>query len=420
MPFRGSWSFKDPTDTRAFIRSRRPFSGIGIHVLDIHEGEIVSLRVVRIIALCVLSASVCLPRAVLGKGAASGRVAIIDGSTKAFGFSSSVGSWSSVTLDSALQSKLVGSYIGYLRTERKFYAFNSTTNAWYSTPIIGRPIGEDAQGATAVAWTDQACFGISTVWVLWRSIQITMPIGGGSGGNYALVWTESAAHAYSSSSGQWSTQALTSLPLGGYASPGLGLVWTSDSVCIYDPVARCWNVLTIEDPEGVSVSGSGKVGIVWSASLANAYSAYLAGWSSLPGTDEFLGGAAGEEVAILWSSDHAFAFDAPTGSWVPIDLEVLAAAPGSIAPDGAFSLAPNPTTGPLSIRLPAADHPWRIEIVNLEGARIRSLESPPSSAGAEIVWDQRDDQDRPVSSGTYWVRAHAGERVEARRFVLLR
>jgi hypothetical protein len=381
----------------------------------------VSLRVKHLAALCVVSASICLPHAASGyKGAATGRVAIIDGPTKAFGFSSSVGTWTSVTLDSAIQERVIGSYIGYLRTERCIYAFNSTTGLWYSVPIVGTPIGEDAKGATAIVWTNQACYGISTVWVLWRSLAITDPLGGASGGNYGLVWTASAAHAYSSSTGQWSSQALTSAPVGGYASSGLGLVWTSDSVCIYDPIARSWSVLAINAADGVSVGGSGKVGIVWSALLANAYSSYLAAWSSLPGSSEFLGGAAGEEVAILWSGDHAFAFDAPTGTWVPVDLGVPAAVPGSFAPDGIFSLAPNPATGPLSIRLPASDSPWRVEIVNLQGARVRSFESAPSTSGAEIVWDRLDEQARPVSSGTYWVRASAGERIEARRFVLLR
>lgn len=379
-----------------------------------------SLRVTRSAVLCVTLASFCLPHAAAGsKGAASGRVAIIDGPTKAFGFSSSVGSWSSVTLDSALQVRIVAAYIGYLRTLNKLYAFNSTTNAWYSTPIAGTALGEDARGATAVAWTNVACYGISTVWVTWRSQAIEYPLGGGSGGNYAMVWTEDAAYAYSSSTGQWSTQLLTSPPVGGYASTGLGLIWTSDAVCVYDPVARSWNHLAIDNPEGVSVDGAGKVGIVWSATLANAYSAFMAAWSSLPGADAFVGGAAGEEVAILWSDDHAFAFDAPTGSWIPVDLEVLAAAPGSVAPAGGFSLAPNPTSGPLSIRLPSSHEPWKVEIVNLEGARIRSFETLPSPAGDEIVWDERDDQNRPVSSGTYWVRARTGERIEARRFVLL-
>ncbi len=249
-----------------------------------------------------------------------------------------------------------------------------------------------------------------------------MPWAGGQGATTRLIWTASAAHAYSSGTGQWTTQPLASYPLGGYASSGLGLVWTNQAVHIYDPVGRSWNTQSISDPEGVSVDGVGKVGIVWSSTAADAYSATLGTWSPVSGSYLFEGGAAGAEVALLWTSDRAFAFDPNDGVWVQVATEVPAGvAPASFEPEGFFSLGPNPATGPLSIHLPAAREPWRIEIVNLQGARVRSVAPAGDGAVPEIVaWDRTDDQSRPLPSGTYWVRAQAGDRVEARRFVTVR
>ncbi len=73
------------------------------------------------------------------KGVATGCVAMIDCPTKVYAFSSTVGSWSSVDLEAPLLARLVGTYIGYLRTERRIYAYNSTTNSWYMTQFAGTP-----------------------------------------------------------------------------------------------------------------------------------------------------------------------------------------------------------------------------------------------------------------------------------------
>jgi hypothetical protein len=381
----------------------------------------VSLNLRRLIVPASFVALACMPGPVAAhKGAATGRVAIIDSPTKAYGFSSSVGTWTSVILDSPLQNRIVATYIGYLRTANKLYAFNSTTNSWYSIPYSGPTKGEDAQGSTAIVWTSTTAYGISTLWTAWRQLTVTAPLGGGSGGNYGLVWTATEAHAYSSSSGQWLTQTLGSPPVGGYASPGLGIVWTEEAVYVFDPVPRTWNSLGIADPSGISVDGLGKVGMAWSETSAEAYSAFLGTWSPLTDLAGLEGGAAGDEVAIIWGGDKAYAFDPHVGSWVQTTVEVPAGAPsGPVVADGAFSIGPNPTRGPLTIHLPPSPRPWQIEIINLEGERIRSFGSAESATGNDLVWDRRTDGGEIVSSGTYWIRAKGGDRVEARRFVVL-
>jgi hypothetical protein len=68
-----------------------------------------------------------------------------------------------------------------------------------------------------------------------------------------------------------------------------------------------------------------------------------------------------------------------------------------------FRAVPNPTSGNVRLLL---DHPSRrpltIEIVDLQGRRIRSLRLP---AGArEVVWDGRDEAGRDAASGIYFAR----------------
>jgi hypothetical protein len=347
---------------------------------------------------------------------------LFDGPDRIYGFSSSIGAWSGVTLDSGLRAELAGSYLGYVRTENRIYAFNSTTNGWYSTAIVGTPIGEDVQSTTAVFWSDQACFGISTVWGVWRTHEISNPLGGGSGGNYALVWCSQEALAYSSSTGQWASQPLSGVPLGGYASPGLGMIWTQTAAHIYDPIARLWSVLSLQNPEGIMMDGSGKVGVVWSPTSADAYSGYLGTWSPLAGDEEFQGGVAADEVAVMWTETRAFAFDPHLGNWVELSIGYPAGLPsGSSLPDAAFSIWPNPAQAtPLFIHLPPSEQPWMVDIVDVMGARVRSLESAGGMIDATIEWDQRNEAGYRVAAGTYWVRARAGERVEARRFTVVR
>jgi len=62
----------------------------------------------------------------------------------------------------------------------------------------------------------------------------------------------------------------------------------------------------------------------------------------------------------------------------------------------------------------------RLEILDFQGRRIRTLVDGPASAGAhESWWDGRNDHGAPAPLGIYWVRFTFGEHVTTSRLVRL-
>ncbi|MBK8232001.1 MAG: hypothetical protein IPK72_15810 [Candidatus Eisenbacteria bacterium] len=355
-------------------------------------------------------------------GAAGGRVSIIETAGRAYGFSSYSGNWTMTPLDTAALDIAVGTYLGFVRTEGKIHSYNSTNDRWYATALIDPPSqldGHDIEGATSVAWGLRHAYGIATPWSLWKVTAWQVGehcLGGGSAGNFALVWTNARAHAYSSTTGQWTSQLLGTAPLGGIASGGLGIVWTMHDVFAFDPLASQWNWIDLGDPFGVSAVGSGNTAVVWSDGAASAYSALLNTWVPLEGLLDVFGGDAGGDVALVWGHGWAYAFMAATGTWTPLTFPVPSSTqdPAPSLGDG-FSVGPNPAPGgALAFTLPRGEA-WTIGIYAADGGRVHQLEA----ATPTLAWDGRDITGRRVPAGTYWVRAESASRIESRRVVLL-
>jgi len=359
------------------------------------------------------------------QGVASGRVALIDTPARVYGFSPGTGYWTGRTLDSPLDSKLVGAYIGYARSWARLYAYNSNNGQWYVTPFQGAIVGEDVENTTAIAWTASTCYGIATPWNSWASCSLDgrLPVGGGSAGTFGLVWTKANGYAYNASTGQWTVQAFTGDALGGIVTQGMGLVWTHQAAHVFNSQgAGSWSITPIEDPVGMSVAGMGRVGVVWGKYNAYAYSGTLSQWSAVEVSEPLQGGSAGSEVALLWTSRVAYGFDAATGSWSSVTLQ--SAGDGKRSdPDfgsGAFLISPNPASGLVTIDLPASGDGWKVAIYDLGGTLIRGLEGGSSNAAQRLQWDRRNDRGEEVAAGTYWIQAESSERAEARRVVLLK
>jgi len=82
---------------------------------------------------------------------------------------------------------------------------------------------------------------------------------------------------------------------------------------------------------------------------------------------------------------------------------------------------PNPFNRATNIpyRLPAAAT-VRLAIYDLSGQLLRRLVEAQAPAGTyRAVWDGRDEAGQPVASGVYLCQLRAGQRVEARKMVLL-
>ncbi|MFC1898410.1 FG-GAP-like repeat-containing protein, partial [Candidatus Cloacimonadota bacterium] len=63
----------------------------------------------------------------------------------------------------------------------------------------------------------------------------------------------------------------------------------------------------------------------------------------------------------------------------------------------------------------------QIEIYNLKGQKVKQLVSSQFSAGQHsVVWDGRDDQNKPVSSGVYLYKLKAGNVAQIRKMILMK
>ncbi len=356
-------------------------------------------------------------------GNANGKVAVYDTADSAYGFSAYTGGWTSRALDAPAAVRRCGKYLGLLRTHRQIYAFNCVNERWFNRGFIGLPSGEDAEGAVAVVWTTRAIYGIATPWTLWRDLSLpagAVPIGGGSAGDFGLVWTTTMIYGYHAATHQWMPQPVTLPPIGGIAEDGLGLVWTDREAYAFDPTPGGWVALTLQDPRGVSAAGSGDVAVVWSNREAQAYSGPLDAWYPLTAAQDLVGGAACGEVALVWDELAVHAFDANTGGWSSRTIrEPLPSGlpdsglPGFGAPAG-LSAAPNPSPGGrLALTLPF-DGNWRVQVFSPSGSLVRTADA----VGSSLLWDGRDEDDRAVAAGSYWIRAEADGRVEALRVVV--
>ena len=88
------------------------------------------------------------------------------------------------------------------------------------------------------------------------------------------------------------------------------------------------------------------------------------------------------------------------------------------APGGArVRVEPNPSFGRVQFVSESAADLGAIEILDLQGRVVRSLE--PASPGARVTWDGRDARGARVPAGVYAARIHRGDGIQLTRVVLL-
>jgi hypothetical protein len=113
------------------------------------------------------------------------------------------------------------------------------------------------------------------------------------------------------------------------------------------------------------------------------------------------------------------------GSGRAILLRFLGSLQTTVAPPRDYALAqnyPNPfnPTTVIEYTLPA-EADVRLEIFDIRGRRVRTLDAGPRDAGRYVkIWDGRDDQGSEVASGVYLYRLRSADYSFARKMVLLR
>ena len=64
--------------------------------------------------------------------------------------------------------------------------------------------------------------------------------------------------------------------------------------------------------------------------------------------------------------------------------------------------------------------PWRIEIYNIKGQKIKTLAVTLSGVEGSATWNGTDDNNEPVSSGIYFYKLKAGDLHKVKRMILLK
>ncbi|MFH2052246.1 MAG: C1 family peptidase [bacterium] len=147
------------------------------------------------------------------------------------------------------------------------------------------------------------------------------------------------------------------------------------------------------------------------ATDASYYSFNGAAWSTLEsyGVDG--------TIRIRTSTDAVLAVDDPSGGgdFVPDGNEV----PRELTIDSAWPNPFNPTTN-ITYHLPRGGHVL-VAVYDLKGRKVRTLVDGEQRAGSRtVLWDGRDDAGAGVSSGVYFCRVFAADRMRGIKLALLK
>jgi hypothetical protein len=137
--------------------------------------------------------------------------------------------------------------------------------------------------------------------------------------------------------------------------------------------------------------------------------------------------ATADTLSITWPSGTVHVYTAvPAGRYrlredtVALDVPGLpTASPAAWAVEGA---RPQPARGEQIFRVTRGGAPaLRAAVHDVGGRRVRALDAvPPGSGLAELAWDGRDEDGRPVAPGVYFVRVTDGSRAVSHLSVRLR
>lgn len=115
-----------------------------------------------------------------------------------------------------------------------------------------------------------------------------------------------------------------------------------------------------------------------------------------------------------------FKRDPSSAPWF-LSPAVVSVGPLAAGGESRLAIAPNPSRAGVEIAfIPAGGGPWRLELLDLGGRRVRDLErGVGGGAGLVSRWDGRDDAGATVRAGIYWVRLTDGGRVRSARVAWL-
>ncbi|MGH2569593.1 MAG: FlgD immunoglobulin-like domain containing protein, partial [bacterium] len=130
--------------------------------------------------------------------------------------------------------------------------------------------------------------------------------------------------------------------------------------------------------------------------------------------------------ALLVGTSRNGLFERPLRVLPVVPRSEIAAEPSRDPVSGStrqvLSLSPNPTGGPLRVRLEGLDaRPARLDVFDARGRLVRRLLGRSDHSGSTSVeWDGRSEVGDLVPSGVYFVRLASGDLTEVRKVTVIR
>jgi len=126
--------------------------------------------------------------------------------------------------------------------------------------------------------------------------------------------------------------------------------------------------------------------------------------------------------SVLWMGQFDETFAPVTGHISRIRYAPSVAVPGAALRPGVLAAAPNPFRGATELAYTlASDADVRLEVFDLAGRRVRTLQSGRVTAGTHrAAWDGRDDRGASLAAGVYMARLRRGDASETIRVMRLR
>jgi flagellar hook assembly protein FlgD len=84
---------------------------------------------------------------------------------------------------------------------------------------------------------------------------------------------------------------------------------------------------------------------------------------------------------------------------------------------------PNPFNGETTISFSLTTNlheKARIEIFNIKGQKVKTFDVITNGAAGSVIWNGRDETNKPVSSGIYFYKLVAGENTVTQKMLLLK
>ena len=196
-----------------------------------------------------------------------------------------------------------------------------------------------ARGKVALVADDMQVHAFSATTGRWTSLELTAPLRDLAVSDLlGFALTDSVIAVFKSISDCWATSSYAGSPRGQDLESATAIFWTTRDCYGISTVWAQWARHGVPAGERVLGGGSaGTFGICWTSISALAYNGSTGQWSSTLLRERPLGGIACSGIGLIWTADALYAFSSGADDWVPLQCGALQGM--SICGSGSVALA---------------------------------------------------------------------------------